>query len=233
MPYRTHPSVEARRVPRSHLHPRPAALILAILLAGCGTPHYLPLQILSPEPQEDSSARFGDLRVGLRAGYEWIEIRMQNEGTSPIEVSLGEATFSFEHGRPHHLVRSAFVDALRAVQWTSQSSFDSSWPRPVRWAYTPTAISEAGAHHFPRFLEHALVREPQVLKPGTQLEEVLYPGEHVHVEMDGSIVATSLLCARYGRSKVYNGVLEVRLPVRMEGSWRTLTVAARLGNPRP
>lgn len=208
-----------------HSGTRALAALAALLTApGCGATYALPLEVLEPLPSPDASIRLDDLRLELRAGAEWLELRVRNGGTAPAAVDLAGVTFAEEDGRTHRLASGAQLAEARRLSWVPPGAMTSASASDA-----PLMLLEASGHHPPPALLERRSRRVEEIAPGEELAELFYPVEHLHRDDRLGWRADPLFCRRGTPAAVAEGrTFEVTLPLLTAGGWREVRIVARL-----
>lgn len=170
----------------------PFLLGATILLGACGPIAYQSVEMLHPTAGADSMVAFGVLHLGLRAGPEWLEVRLINTGDEPVEVDWSQAALQMGGRSAHRVISSAWLSHLKSGSGADPGG--GAYDRPA-WAPHPVPFVMDRRHEIPPELARA-PREPRlVLKPGRSAVEVIYPAEHMYPDGYGASAHTPLLCA--------------------------------------
>lgn len=209
-----------RRPLGPRFRPRLLVVLACCWLGGsCGPLTHLPVQLLGPPSNDERIVWHGPVGLELRAGEAWLDVRIVNEGDTPIEVAWAEARYYSPDHRAHRLVAG---DQLAAYMTERQRAWiEAGWyePEPTRSTY-----SDRLPHRAPTTLEPATAGR---VAPGRAAEWTLYPAEHIRVDAYGLPTLDALLCGDYVGEQPYFTLV---VPVRVDGEWTTVTVSARLSS---
>lgn len=202
------------------------ALVPILLLASaCGPMRYIPIEMLSPSPVEESASRMSAVEAELRIGREWLEVLLHNPGPAPVRIDWGGASFTEAAGTAHFLLSSE-----RLAQLYRYSSMRQSPLHNEHGAFMLASIAPVDPwmeHRVPSVLERETSEISVVLKAGESIWEVLYPAEHVRVGERGDLSFGSLFCGR-GAGVRNQRTFTVRIPVWREDQREIVTLVARL-----
>lgn len=206
------------------LHALEAALLAALLAAGCGPARYMPLQVVWPAPLDDSTAQAGPVRITVRAGAEWLEVELENRGASPLEVWWSEASLVTPGGRVHALVEA---DRLQGPSWSGFDAFAhdaDAWGGSRFGHASPAPALGPGARP-----EAWSAPVSMVLRPDTRATTVLYPLDHLARNgPSGWAPELPLLCDD-GPHAARPGLIRLHIPARSGERALPLFIHARLG----
>lgn len=205
----------------THAFPSLATLLL---VAGCGTAYHLPLEIVEPLPHPDASIRVEDVRLELRAGAEWLELRVVNAGADSVALDLAAVSFVESAGRFHRLASGAQLAQAQQLTWAAATgALLAAAPSD-----DPLTLLERGHHAPPAILDRS-ARWVEVIPPGEFLAELFYPMEHLHRDEQLGWRTDPLFCGRGTAAAIAEGrEFEVSFPLRTARGWRDVRLVARL-----
>jgi hypothetical protein len=200
--------------------------VAMIVLAGCGMPHYQPIELIGPSGMNASTVTEGTVDLRVRMGSEGLELRVVNRGNAPLEVDWGSARLIENGGETHQLVDLGLIRTGHGLATPGGTTFDPPEPRYQRHDaenYVFLAWFDAAPHRAPRGPGVPVRHHREMVAPGASATVVLYPAEHVRASEYGWRVVAPLFC-RVGDGRRY---FAIHLPVAGQEGGRTMVVAGR------
>jgi hypothetical protein len=216
-----------------HPHPKSRGLAVtfgALLLTGCGLPSHHPIQLFGPDALNDSTVSAGPVEVGVRVGFEWVELHVENHGEVPVEVDWSGARLLERGGEPHRLVDLG----LWYTHFQPANPHAPHEQRGVQHVHSHGWSTRAAPHsgRLPDWLKTVSDADRSTISPGDSQRKVMYPAEHLLPSPYGWRVVASLLCR--GEPAEYR-IFTIHLPVSWtEGRQQTIVITGRaLGSDAP